>query len=138
MKKINVEINAQVNNVSTEPGKTTRAQVFDPNNQEIAVKLCVNDATDTAIIDTGSPVTVISKGLLDRIGEDFEENQVVQKSNLKVSSIKLFSCEVNKAQATLGECDVLLRHEQLMCVSPVIVAVDPAHDCLIGMNVLVL
>ena len=138
VKNINFQTNAQVNNVCPEAGKTTRAQLFDPNNQEISVKLSVNDATVTAIIDTGSPVTVISKGLFDRMGEDFEENQVVQKSNLKNLSIKLFSCEVDKALATLGECEVFLRHEQFMCVSPVIVAVDLAHDCLIGMNVLVL
>ena len=69
VKNINVEINAQVNNVSKEPGKTTRAHL--------------------------------------------------------------------KQLATLGECDVLLRHEQFMYVSPVIVAVDLAPDCLFGMNVLV-
>ena len=67
VKNINVQINAQVNNVCREAGKTTRAQVFDPNNQEITVKLSVNVATATAIIDTGSHVTVIRKGLFDRM-----------------------------------------------------------------------
>ena len=68
VKNINVQINAHANNVCKESGKTIRAQVFDSNNQEISVKLCVNEGIATAIIDAGSPVTVISKGLFDRMG----------------------------------------------------------------------
>ena len=98
----------------------------------------MNDAVATAIIDTGSPVTVISQGLFERMGEEFEENSVVLKSNLKIPSVKIFSCEIDKAMDTLGQCDVLLKHDKFECVSPVIVAVDLAHDCLIGMNVLML
>ena len=72
------------------------------------------------------------------MGEEFIDQKSKVKSNLKETSIKLFSCEVDKALNTLGECDVMLRHDQFNCISPVIVAVDLAHDCLIGMNVLVL
>ena len=112
--------------------------MYDPNCKEIAVNINVNDSTAVAIIDTGSPVTVISKGMFERMGVEFEENKIKIKSNLKKSTVKLFSCEVDKALETLGECDVMLKHDQFQCISPVIVAVDLAHDCLIGMNVLVL
>ena len=71
------------------------------------------------------------------MGEEFIDQQSTVKSNLKSTSIKLFSCEVDKSLNTLGECDVMLRHDRFNCISPVIVAVDLAHDCLIGMNVLV-
>ena len=104
--------------------------MYDPNCKEIAVNINVNDSTAVAIIDTGSPVTVISKGMFERMGVEFEENKSLVKSNLKKSSVKLFSCEVDKALETLGECDVMLRHDQFQCISPVIVAVDLAHDCL--------
>ena len=39
---------------------------------------------------------------------------------------------------TMGECDVLIKHKEFQCLSPVIIAVDLAHDCLIGMNLLVM
>ena len=48
--------------VSSETNKTVIAQVYDPECKEIAIPINVNDAIATAIIDTGSPVTVISKG----------------------------------------------------------------------------
>ena len=127
-----------VSKVSKETDQTARAEVYDPECKEIAIPINVNDAVATAIIDTGSPVTVISKGLYERMGEELIDQKSKVKSNLKETSIKLFSCEVDKALNTLGECDVMLRHDQFNCISPVIVAVDLAHDCLIGMNVLVL
>ena len=39
---------------------------------------------------------------------------------------------------TMGECDVLIKHKEFQCLSPVIIAEDLAHDCLIGMDVLVM
>ena len=57
-------------------------------------------------------------------------------SGLKKTSVALFSCESNGAIETLGECDVKLIHADFQCISPVIVASNLAHDCLIGMNVL--
>ena len=74
------------------------------------------------IIGTGSTVTVISKGLFECMGEEFIEQQSTVKSDLKATSIKPFSCEVDKGLNTLGECDVMLRHDQFNCISPVIVA----------------
>ena len=112
--------------------------MYDPDCKEIAIPINANDAVATAIIETCSPVTVISKGLYERMDEEFIDQKSKLKSNIKETSIKLFSCEVDKALNTLGECDVMLRHDQFNCISPVIVAVDLAHDCLIGMNVLVL
>ena len=76
--------------------------------------------------------------MFERMGVEFEENKIKMKSNLKKSTVKLFSCEVDNALETLGECDVMLKHDQFQCISPVIVAVNLANDCLIGMNALVL
>ena len=39
--------------------------------------------------------------------------------------------------ATAGEFNVNMEHEEFKCITPVIVAKDLAHECLIGMNVLV-
>ena len=39
--------------------------------------------------------------------------------------------------ATSGECDVKLEHDDFQCITPVIVAKGLAHECLIGMNVLI-
>ena len=39
---------------------------------------------------------------------------------------------------TMGECDVMIKQKEFQCLRPVIIAVDPAHDCLIGINVLVI
>ena len=118
-----------VSKVSSVTDRTVRAQVFDPDCKVIAIPINVNDAV--AIIDTGSPVIVTSKGLFEHMGEEFIDQQSTVKSNLKRNSIKLFFCEVNKALNTFRECDVMLRHDQFICISPVIVAVDLAHDCLI-------
>ena len=49
-----------VSRVSSDNDLTARAQVYDPECKEIAIPINVNDAVATAIIDTGSPVTVIS------------------------------------------------------------------------------
>ena len=102
----------------------------------------VNDTDATAIIDTGSPVTVISRGLFNRMGDEYEDEQKKVKSHLKNSSIKLFSCEADQVMNTIVECNVMIKHREFQCLSdhtsPVIIAVDLAHDCLIGMNVLVM
>ena len=45
----------------------------------------VNDTEETAIIDTGSPITVISKGLVNRIGDEYEDNKLKVKVHLKYS-----------------------------------------------------
>jgi hypothetical protein len=135
---VNVRINAAVKGDGTESGQIARAKVFDEEYKEIAVVVKVNDTDTTAIIDTGSPVTVISRGLFDRMGNEYEDNQQKVKSNLKNSSIKLFSCEADQVMKTMGECNVIIKHKEFQCLSPVIIAVDLAHDCLIGMNVLVM
>ena len=95
MNNINVRINATVSKPNIELDQAARAQVYDPNCKEIADKINVNDSMAVAIIDTGSPVTVISKGVFERMGDKFEENKIVVKKNLKKSSVKLFSCEVD-------------------------------------------
>ena len=64
--------------------------------------------------------------MFERLGDEFEENKIVFKSNLKKSTVKLFSCEVDKAFETLRECNIILKHHQFKCISPVIVAVDLA------------
>ena len=66
---VNVRINETIAE-NTESGQIARAKVFDADYKEIAVLVKVNDTEATAIIDTGSPVTVISKGLFDRMGNE--------------------------------------------------------------------
>ena len=124
----NVRINATVSKDNVDTYQAARAQVYDPNCKEIAFKISVNESGTLAIIDTGSAVTVISKGLFERMEEAFEDNKMKVKSILKNSTVKLFSCEVNKALDTLGECDVMMKHDQFQCISSVIVAVELAHD----------
>ena len=97
---INVRINAVVKKKYVESDQTARAQVYDPNCKEIAVTVQVNDAVATEIIDTGSLVTVISQGLLERMDEESEENREKLKSNLKNPSVKFLSCEIDKAMDT--------------------------------------
>ena len=70
-----VRINAMIDQ-NTESGQITRAKVFDADYEEIAVLVKVNDTGATAIIDTGSPVTVISKGLFSRMGNEYEDNKL--------------------------------------------------------------
>ena len=70
LKNIHVRINAMVIKKSLDTDKTARAQVYDPECKEIAIlPIIFNDAFATAIIDPGSPATVISKGLYERMGE---------------------------------------------------------------------
>ena len=99
-----------VSKVSTETDQTARAEVYDPECKEIAIPINVNDAIATAIIAvvmispyTGSPVTVISRNLFERMGEEFIDQKSTLIRNLKATSIKVFSCEVGKALNTLGE-----------------------------------
>ena len=86
---VNVRINATVGE-SKESGQISRAKVFDAEYKEIAVVVKVNDTDASAIIDTGSLFTVISRGLFDRMDDEYEDNQERVKSNLKNSSIKPF------------------------------------------------
>ena len=111
-----------------ESGQILRAKVFYPEYKEISLIVKVNDTAAKTIIDKGSPVTVISKGLFDRMGDEYEDNKLKLKVDLKISSIKLFSCEAEQAMNTMGECDVMIKHKEFQCLSRVIIAVDLAHD----------
>ena len=59
---------------STESGQITRVKVFDADYKKIAVLVKVNETEATATIDTGSPVTVTSKDLFSRMGDEYEES----------------------------------------------------------------
>ena len=65
----------------------------------MVVKVYNTDAS--AIIDTGSPVKIISRGLFDRMGDEYEDNQQRVKSNLKNTSIKLIPYEVDQVMKTI-------------------------------------
>ena len=102
---VNVRINATTGE-STNSGQIARAKVFNSQYKEIALVVKVNDTDATAIINTESPVTVISRGLFDRMGDEYEDNQQKVKLIIKNSSIKLFSCEADQVMNTMGECNV--------------------------------
>ena len=72
------------------------------------------------------------------MGDEYEDNNFIVKVHVKNSSIIFFSCEAVEAMNTICECHVLIKHKEFQCLSPVIIAVDLAHDCLISMNVLVM
>ena len=50
----------------------------------------VYDTDASAIIDTGSPATVISRGLFDRMGDEYVDNQQKVKSNIKIRQLNFF------------------------------------------------
>ena len=82
-------------------------------------------------------MTVISQRIYEVLATEFEYDGRLVSSVLKKLKIKLFSCEKDQAIATTGECEVMLEHVDFKSVTQVIVANGLAHDCLIGMNILV-
>ena len=80
---------------------------------------------------------VISRGVYDEMDREFEEEGNRVSSVVRKSKLKLFSCKSDKAVGTSVECDVKLEHEDFQYITPVIVVKGLAHECLIGMNVLV-
>ena len=82
-------------------------------------------------------MTVISREVYDEMDREFEEERKCIISVVRKSKLKLFSCERDQAVATSGQCDKKLEHDDFQCITPVIVAKGLAHECLIGMNVLV-
>ena len=70
--------------------QASRVQVNDPNCKEIAVKINLNDSMAEAIFVTGFPATVISNGLFKRMRNQFEENKIMVKSNLKNQPLNYF------------------------------------------------
>ena len=78
---------------------------------EIALKVKINGRLIKAILDTGSPVTVISRGVYDEMDREFEEEGNRVSSVVRKSKLKLFSCKRDQAVATSGECVVKLEHD---------------------------
>ena len=89
---------------------------------EIALKVKINGRLIKAILDIGSPVTVISRAVYDEIDREFEEEGNRVSRVVRKLKFKLFSCERDQAVATLGECDVKLEHDEFQCITQVIVA----------------
>ena len=73
-------------------------------------------------------MTIISSGVYDIMGREFEEEGNIVSSIIRKSKLKLFSCKRDQAVATSGECDVKLEHEYFHCITPVIVAKGLAHE----------
>ena len=136
-KSIAIEVNAIVPREERIEKCTQRAPLVYMKTLEIALKVKVNGRLIKAIKDTGSPVTVISRGEYDEMDREFEEEGNRVSSLVRKSKLKLFSCERDQAVTTLGECNVKLEHDEFQCIIPVIVAKGLAHEYLIGMNVFV-
>ena len=134
--RIEIKINATITEHSSSEQDTPVAPLINKECQEISIKVSLNGHSTNAIIDTGSPVTVISKRFFDQMSKTFKEGDSTTKSEIKKSSVSLYSCEAESAVSTIGECVVLLEHRGSNCVSSVIVAKNLAHECLLGMNVL--
>ena len=105
----------EVNGVTTREEQNEidagRVELIDPQTLEIALHIKINGRCIKAVLDTGSPVTVISQGVYERMDRGFEEGTKFVSSVIRKSKLKLFSCEKEQAVATSGECDVRLEHK---------------------------
>ena len=72
---------------------TQRVPLVDQKTPEIALKIKINGRIIKAILFTGSPVTVISRGVYDNMGREIEEEGKIVSSIIRKSKLKLFSCE---------------------------------------------
>ena len=54
------------------------------------------------ILDTVSPVTVISRGVYDAMDQEFEEEETVVSNAIRKSKLKLYPSERDQAMATSG------------------------------------
>ena len=136
-KSIAIEVNALITQEEHEDKGTQRVPLMDLKIQEIALKLKVNGKLIKAIMDTESPVTVISRGVYNAMEREFEKGENSVSIYIRKSNLKLFSCKKDQAVATSGECDVKLKHDDFKCITPVILAKGLAHECMIGMNMFV-
>ena len=134
---IAIEVNAQISQEEQDKCVAQRVPLIDLKTQEIALKIKINGKFIKTILDTGSQVTVISRKVYDAMDREFEEEGTIVSSAIRKSKLKLFSCKRDHAVAISGECDVKLEKDEFKCITPVIVAKGLAHECLIGMNVLV-
>ena len=116
---------------------TTKVPLIDSRCQEIALRVKINGISVKTIQDTGSPVTVISRSIYEELASEFEDDGKRVSSALRRSKIKLFACEKHRAVAMSGECDLKIEKEEFQWVSKSNGASGLAHDCLIGMNILV-
>ena len=132
-----IEVNAMIPREEQIEKFTHRVPLEDQKTPEIALNIKINGKSIKAILDTGFSVTVISPGVYDIMGREFEEEGNIISSIIRKSKLKLFSCERDQAVATSGEYDVKLEHDDFQCITAVIVAKGLAHECLVDMNVLV-
>ena len=132
---IAIKVNALIPQEEQEENDTQRISLVDLKTQQIALKLKVKGRLIKAILDTRSPVTIISRGVYDAMDSEFEEGANSVSSSIRKSKLTIFLSD--QAVTTSGECDVKLEHDDFHCITPVIVAKGLAHECLIGMNVLV-
>ena len=111
---IAIEVNALITQEEQEDKCTHHVPLMDLKTQEIALKLKANCRLIKAILDKGSPMTLISRGVnavMDRCSVNavkFEEGANSVSSSIRKSKLKLFSCKRDQAVETSGECDVKL------------------------------
>ena len=108
--QIELKINATTITKAEIAGSSIKATLINQDCSKIGIKIQINNKPISAIIDTGSPVTVISKRLYNSLEKSFSEANKKLSSGLKKTSVALFSCEPNSSIETLGECDVKLIH----------------------------
>ena len=78
--------------------------------------MTVNNAKAIAIIYTGSPVTVISERLFERMDRNFFDGISIVGCKLKKPSVKMYSCEDTNQIHTPGECDVKIENGNFQCI----------------------
>ena len=117
--RIEIKINATTVDNKTSAQEREVASLINMEGHDITMDVSVNEQQTKAIIDTGSPVTVISKRLFDRMNKTFNDGDASIETNLIKTSVRLYSCEAEKAVYTMGECNFLLIHKGSKCVSSV-------------------
>ena len=82
---IAIEVNAMVTREEQIEKNTYRVPLVDQKTPEIALNIRINGKSIKAILDTGSPVTVISRRVYDYIGREFEEEGNIVSSSIRKS-----------------------------------------------------
>ena len=86
LNNINVRINATVTKPNNESSQTARAQVYEPNCNEIAVNINVNDSTAVAIIEVAATsdcqTSEVEETLEDK-DEEIESASIIEEQDFK-------------------------------------------------------
>ena len=82
---IAIEVNALISQEEQDNSGTQRVPLIDLKTQEVALKIKINGKFIKAILDTGSPVTAISRRVYDAMNREFKEEDTIESSAYRKS-----------------------------------------------------